>query len=57
MTDDGMAACPICSERMKAEDVYLHLDTHQEDYKPKGVNKPKSLLSRLVYRGYSDTKL
>lgn len=25
-TDDGFAACPICEQRMKEEDVYLHLD-------------------------------
>ncbi|KAL8972599.1 MAG: hypothetical protein Q9183_000457 [Haloplaca sp. 2 TL-2023] len=26
--DDGLAACPICSQRMKEEAVFLHLDTH-----------------------------
>jgi len=56
-TDDNLVACPICSERMKAEDVYLHLDIHQEGQEPKKTDKPKSLLSRLVYRGSSNTKL
>jgi len=48
VTDDNMVACPICGERMKVEDVYLHLDTHQEGQKPNRNEKPKSLLSRLV---------
>ncbi|KAL8666344.1 MAG: hypothetical protein Q9202_001615 [Teloschistes flavicans] len=28
--NDGLAACPICSIRMKEEAVFLHLDTHNE---------------------------
>ncbi|KAL8723526.1 MAG: hypothetical protein Q9225_000161 [Loekoesia sp. 1 TL-2023] len=28
--DDGLAACPICAQRMKEEAVFLHLDTHNE---------------------------
>ncbi|KAL8942290.1 MAG: hypothetical protein Q9216_001763 [Gyalolechia sp. 2 TL-2023] len=27
---DGLAACPICFQRMKEEAVFLHLDTHNE---------------------------
>jgi predicted nucleic acid-binding Zn ribbon protein len=30
LTDDGLAACPICNRRMKEVDVFGHLDTHQE---------------------------
>ena len=28
--DDDLSACPICNRRMKVEDVFLHLDTHQD---------------------------
>ncbi|MCJ1378472.1 E3 ubiquitin-protein ligase rad18 [Xylographa soralifera] len=30
--EDGLSACPICSRRMKIEDVFPHLDTHQEGH-------------------------
>ncbi|MCJ1421620.1 E3 ubiquitin-protein ligase rad18 [Xylographa parallela] len=30
-SEDGLSACPICNQRMKIEDVFQHLDTHQED--------------------------
>ncbi|KAI4205434.1 MAG: hypothetical protein LQ350_000477 [Teloschistes chrysophthalmus] len=30
LSDDGLAACPICGLRMKEEAVFLHLDTHNE---------------------------
>ena len=39
---------------MKVEDVYLHLDTHQEGQKPNKSDKTKSLLSRSVTKGCSD---
>lgn len=25
---DGLTACPICNQRMKEQDVFLHLDVH-----------------------------
>ena len=34
-TDENLSACPICDKRMKAEDVFLHLDTHQENEEQK----------------------
>ena len=30
LTDDGLIACPICSKRMKEEEVFSHLDIHNE---------------------------
>ncbi|KAL8944603.1 MAG: hypothetical protein Q9211_000528 [Gyalolechia sp. 1 TL-2023] len=33
--EDGLAACPICGQRMKEEAVFLHLDTHNEPTKRK----------------------
>jgi len=28
--DDGLTACPICNKRMKEEEVFPHLDVHNE---------------------------
>ena len=28
--EDGLTACPICNRRMKMEDVFTHLDIHNE---------------------------
>lgn len=28
--DDGLTACPICNQRMKEEEVFPHLDVHNE---------------------------
>lgn len=28
--DDGLSACPICNKRMKEEEVFPHLDVHNE---------------------------
>lgn len=28
--DDGLIPCPICNVRMKEEDVFAHLDVHNE---------------------------
>ncbi|KAI4154036.1 MAG: hypothetical protein L6R39_001447 [Caloplaca ligustica] len=36
---DGLAACPICGQRMKEEAVFRHLDTHNE---PNGAKKRES---------------
>ncbi|KAL8692715.1 MAG: hypothetical protein Q9218_002304 [Villophora microphyllina] len=36
---DGLAACPICGQRMKEESVFLHLDTHNET---SGTKRPVS---------------
>ncbi|KAL6719110.1 E3 ubiquitin-protein ligase rad18 [Lecanora helva] len=30
MPNDGLLACPICNERMKADAVFLHLDVHNK---------------------------
>ena len=30
VTDDDLKACPICNQKMKEEEVFSHLDTHQE---------------------------
>lgn len=36
--DDDLAACPICSQRMKVEDVFSHLDTCQDS---KDMHEPQ----------------
>lgn len=28
--DEGLIACPICAKRMKEEEVFSHLDVHNE---------------------------
>ncbi|MCJ1394910.1 E3 ubiquitin-protein ligase rad18 [Xylographa bjoerkii] len=38
--EDSLSACPICSQRMKIEDVFPHLDTHQEGYSKNQIRKP-----------------
>ena len=41
--EHGLSACPICNKRMKEEDVFLHLDTHQQDNgQPQTKISPKS---------------
>lgn len=37
--DDGLIACPICSERMKEEAVFSHLDVH---------NRPETSLKKQL---------
>ena len=37
--DDGLSACPICNKRMKVEDVFRHLDVHND---PTGSTKASS---------------
>ncbi|MCJ1481695.1 E3 ubiquitin-protein ligase rad18 [Schaereria dolodes] len=45
--DDSMTACPICNRRMKEEDVFLHLDTHQDENEAKHPLPAKSSSNRL----------
>lgn len=44
-TDDGLSACPICNKRMKEEEVYSHLDIHNEP--PRFANEYVLLFPRL----------
>ena len=48
--DDDLIACPICSERMKEEEVFPHLDVHNEPQtaprKPYLASRPLSSISR-----------
>ena len=49
-TDDGLIACPICSARMKEEEVFPHLDVHNDPLPPppsRTLSNP-SLSSRSV---------
>ncbi|MCJ1404029.1 E3 ubiquitin-protein ligase rad18 [Xylographa trunciseda] len=39
-SEDGLSACPICNQRMKIEDVFPHLDTHQEGHTKNQIKKP-----------------
>ncbi|KAL8840687.1 MAG: hypothetical protein Q9170_001205 [Blastenia crenularia] len=46
--DDGLAACPICGQKMKEEAVFLHLDTHNkplsaEEPRPPGFKRSPSI--------------
>ncbi|MCJ1311336.1 E3 ubiquitin-protein ligase rad18 [Agyrium rufum] len=40
--EDGLVPCPICQSRMKAEQVFLHLDTHQEPPSVQAPQRPPS---------------
>ena len=51
--EDGLSACPICNQRMKIEDVFQHLDTHQEDDSKDQSRKTISSLGRSVYDSHS----
>lgn len=46
--DDGLSACPICSRRMRVEDVFLHLDTHNEGQTQIESKKPAPSFGRSV---------
>ena len=35
--DDGLISCPICAKRMKEEDVFAHLDVHNEPGDGRGI--------------------
>ena len=44
--DDGLIACPICSKRMKEEEVFPHLDVHNEPQTaPPSTNLPSRHLT------------
>ncbi|KAL9120785.1 MAG: hypothetical protein Q9187_002660 [Circinaria calcarea] len=46
-TDDNLAACPICGQRMKVEDVFSHLDTCQDSkeiHEPQTTKRPPARL-------------
>ena len=45
---DDLSACPICNARMKVEDVFQHLDTHQEDKEMEEPKKGSSSSGRSV---------
>lgn len=34
----GLAACPICDTRMREEEVFSHLDVHEEASGGLGIN-------------------
>ncbi|KAI4211581.1 MAG: hypothetical protein LQ351_005622 [Letrouitia transgressa] len=38
---DGLAACPICEQRMREEDVFNHLDTHNSEDQSSRVQLPR----------------
>ncbi|KAL9036225.1 MAG: hypothetical protein Q9214_006228 [Letrouitia sp. 1 TL-2023] len=49
----GLAACPICYQRMREEDVFNHLDTHKSEdqssrFQPPGHDSPSLPLSAKV---------
>ena len=40
--EDGLIACPICSKRMKEEQVFPHLDVHNEPAQEKSTDRRPS---------------
>ena len=44
--DDGLTACPICGERMREEQVFPHLDVHNE---PAQRAKGRSVATRYIH--------
>ena len=46
-TEENLSACPICGEEMKLEEVFPHLDIHQDGESSKSPRKPaRSSLNR-----------
>ena len=47
-SDDGLAACPICAQRMKEEAVFLHLDTHNNTPVPDTAKDRRSPSTEMI---------
>ncbi|MCJ1469349.1 E3 ubiquitin-protein ligase rad18 [Pseudocyphellaria aurata] len=53
--EDGLIPCPICNQRMKEEDVFAHLDVHNEpDFTP--GTKPSISSMRISTDGSTRTQ-
>ncbi|KAI9851862.1 MAG: E3 ubiquitin-protein ligase rad18 [Thelocarpon superellum] len=48
--DDGLVSCPMCSRRMKEDQVYAHLDRCEEEQGGKTANQLRKKLAELGIR-------